>query len=222
MRRAALLLSTALFIVGCATYDLSPYEFADKALAVEVRVAPGARVDADFFVDLDPNDPIGSVISIGTSIAKAGEVGAAQERLDMAMRTTDIGAIAKDELTAFAELSLGSIVVDRRPDADYYLRVDIDQYGIEADGFGGAVEFRLDGRAELYDQAQRELIWATNLRIREDANPAFFGLPAAAGNVLSAAALAELTEQDMVNGLESLAREAAREISEEIERSIYG
>lgn len=221
MRRLPFLFLSGLLVTGCVTYDLSPYEFADRTLAAEVRIAPGARVDADFFVDLDPNNPIGSVLSIGTTIAKAGEVEAAQDRLDRAMEITDIRSIAEQELEAFAEFSLGSIIVGRRPDAEYYLRVDIDEYGVESDSFGGAVEFRLDGRAELYHEAQRELIWATGLRIREEANPSFFGLPAAAGNVLSAAALAELTESDMVRGLESLAKEAAREISEDIEQSIY-
>jgi hypothetical protein len=210
-----------LIVVGCASYDLSLYEFRDRPLAIDVRVLRSARVEGDLFVTLDPDNPIGTVLSIGTSIAKAGEVAAAQERLDRALKNTDIEALTRLELEDFAEFSLGSILVERRPDAEYYLQVEIERYGVDADGPGSAVRFNLDGRAELYDEFSRELIWATGLHIRERANASFFGLPAAAGNVLSAALLAELSEEEMVRGLESIAREAAREISTEIENSIY-
>jgi hypothetical protein len=208
-------------LAGCASYDLSVYEFVDRPMAIDVRVIPGAEVESNYFVTVDPNDPVSTILSIGSSVAKANEVARAQERMDTAMRRADVEFIVKDELEEFVAFSLGSEIVSRRPEAEYYLLVEIDAYGIDAESRGGAIDFALDGRATLYSEWENQRIWTRWLHVREPIRPGFFGIPGAAGNVVTAAHLSELTVEEIVVGLEAIAREAAHDIAEDIEASTY-
>jgi hypothetical protein len=173
-------------------------------------------------VDIDPDDPVTTIISLGSSVAKAGEVRKARERLAAAIESTDVREIVHTEVEQFVDYSLGSVVVDRRPDAHYYLIIEIESYGIEAGSWGGNVEFSLDGRAQMFDEFSNEKIWQKNLHVRQPAYSSFFGLPGPADNILSAARLAELSAEEISAGLEAVAREAARTVAEDIEQSTYG
>jgi len=222
MKKIPVSLVFAALLVGCASYDLSVYDFVDRPMAVAVRIDPTAEVDSDYFVRIDPDDPVTTIISIGSSVAKAGEVAKAQERLGIAMDSTDVRGIVQGEVEEFVEYSLGSTIVNRRPDAHYYVIVEIESYGIEAGSWGGNVEFSLDGRAQMFDEFENEKIWQKRLHVRQPAYSSFFGLPGPADNVLSAARLAELSVEEIEMGLEAVAREAARTIAEDIEQSSYG
>lgn len=214
-------LALALTLGACATNKLDGYYFEDEPMRLIVRVAPDARVEADYFVDFDPQNPVGTVISIGTTIAKASQVRVAQEKMDTAMRDLDIDAILEEEVGGYFDEVVEVRLTDSRSDASYILNVLVKEYGIEASGSGSNVEFALRGTAEMFDNLTDELIWDARFRRSEPISPRMFGLPGSAGNVLSAAMLAELTEEEIAAGIEQVTREAAWEVAGEFEEDLY-
>lgn len=206
-------------LTGCASTELAYYDFDEQRVAVDARVAPDAQVDASYSVEINADDPVRTALSIGSSLAKAGQVSRAEDKLASAMRATDIRAIVEDELGRFVDTTLGSRIVDSRRDADLQLLIDIEEYGIDAGGSG--VDFELTAVASLWDTYSNDRIWRTRESVSEPASPDAFGLPGSVGNVFTAVALAELSEEEITRGLERLARDAAWEIGLELEDDIY-
>jgi hypothetical protein len=68
----------------------------------------------------------------------------------------------------------------------------------------------------LLDGATREPIWDDELREREVLTNTLFGLPPAAGNVVTARALARLSVEEMTRGLARLAEFAASRVTQEL------
>lgn len=208
-------------LASCASTELAYHSFEGEPLRLVVRVAPEARVDADYFVTIDPDDPVGTVISIGSSVAKATQVKGARQKMNAALQELDVRSILEDEVGGYFEDVMEMRITDSRRDASYYLSVEVREYGIEASGPGSSVEFVLRGSAELYDTATNDRIWRDRFHRSLRVSPSFFGLPRSAGNVVSAAMLSELTEEEITSGIERVTREAAWEMGREFEDDLY-
>jgi hypothetical protein len=211
----------AALLAGCASTELADHTFEDEPLRLVVRVAPDARVEADYFVTINPDDPVGTILSIGSSVAKASQVERAQQKMDLVLDELDVGQILEDEVGGYFAEVMEMRLAESRAQASYYLRVDVTEYGIEASGPGSSVEFVLRGSAELFDTAGGDRLWRERFSRSVQVSPAIFGIPAAAGNVVSAAMLSELTEDEIAVGIERVTRDAAWEIGEEFEDDLY-
>ena len=203
---AALLAATAL--AGCSgTNRLREIDLQGRTVAVVAAIPPHPRVQAGDPAEaaVDPYDPVGSAIRVGTAAAKYHEARRAQARLDSAVAQVDVAErIARSVLLDSAEL-IGFTPVDRPADADFLLDLRIYDYSLVADSFEGATFFALEGDVLLTDPATGRTLWEREVREREVLDAALFGLPAAAGNVVTARALSQLSEAAMVDGLERLA-----------------
>ena len=206
---------------GCASTELAFYDFDDLAMTVDARVAPDAEIDASYSIVVDPEDPVRTALSIGSSLAKANQVAQVESKLREALRETDIRAIVEDELGEFVQTTFDARVVENRRAADLQLLIDVENYGIDAGGPGSGIEFQLSAVATLFDLRSGDRIWRTRESVSEPVSADVFGLPPVAGNVLSAVRLSELTEEEIAEGLERLARDAAWDIGLELERDIY-
>jgi len=144
-----------------------------------------------------------------------------EPKLRAALRETDIRAIVEEELSEFVRTTLGVRVVENRRAADLQLLIDVESYGIDAGGLGSGIEFQMSAVATLFDLGSEDRIWRTRESVSEPVSPDVFGLPPVADNVLSAVRLSELTEEEIADGLERLARDAAWDIGLELERDIY-
>src|SRR5690606_8553048 len=181
---------------GCSgTNRLREIDLQGRTVAVVAAIPPHPRVQAGDPAEaaVDPYDPVGSAIRVGTAAAKYHEARRAQARLDSAVAQVDT-----------AEL-IGVAPVDRPADADFLLDLRIYDYSLVADSFEGATFFALEGDVLLTDPATGRTLWEREVREREVRDAALFGLPAAAGNVVTARALSQLSEAAMVDGLERLA-----------------
>ena len=216
-----LVAAVALGFAGCASTDLALYDFDDQRMSVDARVAPDAEIDASYSIVVDSDDPIRTALSIGSSLAKANQVAQVEARLHGALQQTDIRTIVEDELSEFVETTLGSRIAESRGEADLQLLIYVESYGIDAGGPGSGIEFQMSVTAALFDVQTGDRIWRTREHVSEPASPGVFGLPAVAGNVLSAVALADLTEEEIARGLERLARDAAWDIGLELQDDIY-
>jgi len=216
----AALLGILLLFASCAS-QLQYYDFDGESLRVHVMIAPDARVDADYGVEIDPDNPVRTLVSIGTSVAMASQVEQAQRKMDAATRNLDIGQILESQLESYYERAFDMRIADSSRRTTYDLSIEVTEYGIEASGPGSDVDFVLRGQARMYDTASRERIWRDRFSSRIQISPTMFGLPAAAGNVFSAAMLADLTEEEIATGLQNVAYDAAWEVASEFERDFY-
>lgn len=225
MTRKSRLIIAAVTVVAllgaCASAELAERRFEGESMRLIVRTVPGARVRADYDFFFDPDDPVGTIISIGTSVAKATQVEAARRKMDAALAELDIATILEEEVGDYFTAVMEMRITESRTRATYAMNVEVDEYGISASGPGSNVEFVLNGSAELYDAGTGDRIWRERFRRSEDVSPSFFGLPPAAGNVFSAAMLADLTEEEIAIGIERVTRDAAWEVAEEFERDLY-
>lgn len=205
---AALFAATASTLWGCSgTNRLREVDLRGRPVAVVAAIPPHPRVQAGDPAEagVDPYDPVGSAIRVGTAAAKYREARQAQARLDSAVARVDVAdRIARRVLLDSAEM-LGFEPVGRPTDAAFVLDLRIHDYSLVADSFEGATFFALEGEMLLLDPAAGRTLWAREVREREVLDAALFGLPAAAGNVVTARALARLTEEEMTAGLERLA-----------------
>ncbi len=221
--RYAIVFTTVLVagFTGCVSTELAFYDFDDLAMTVDARVAPDAEIDTSYSIVMDPDDPVRTALSIGSSLAKANQVAQVESKLREALRETDIRTIVEDELSEFVETTLGARIVENRRAADLQLLIDVESYGIDAGGSGSGIEFQLSAVATLFDLRSGDRIWRTRESVSEPVSADVFGLPPVAGNVLSAVRLSELTEEEIAHGLERLARDAAWDIGLELESDIY-
>lgn len=224
--RSALLLGgiAALFVLlgGCATVNrLGEYDVEGTSIAATMRVPPEPTVKVQYVVRYEPRDPLYTVMSIGTNIAKAAEAEQADERMREALANVDVPGIVQDEAFAACAKALDADRVKYKGDADYVLRLEIHEYGIAADSPFGAVSLRMRLTASLTHTRSSELVWRRSVRVDDPASPQMFGFPVMIGDVVTAGVLANLTTRQLERGFEQLAEKAGRSVARSLEEDLY-
>jgi hypothetical protein len=212
------------FIAGCSSVDyLAEYEFRDRSLGSRMLAPPEPQVFADFDARIDRSDPIGTVIRVGTSIAKAAQVHETRERLKLVLDAVNVPEeIRRTSLDQFVDV-LGCEPEERSGRADVILELDIREYGISAKSWTAAAEFRVSLLAVLRDGRDRREIWRARVEEKEPITPSVFGLGGAVGNVMSAVALSELSDEEIGRGMmrlgQRVAYRAADRLSEDLRKA---
>ena len=215
-----LLLAAALPVLsGCGpSHRLRDYDFNGRSVAVIAAIPPGPRVLSGPWGEsfVDPRDPLGTAVRVGTAAAKWEQARKAQARLDSAAARVDLAEIVARRVLTGSAPTLGLRPVDRPEDADFVLDLRVYDYGLVADSYDGATYFAMEAEVVLLDERTRETIWKEKLREREVLTHTLFGLPPAAGNVVTARALARLSAEEMEAGLVRLAEFAADRVTREL------
>jgi len=186
-----------------------------------MRLPPEPKLDVNYFIHADSSNPIATVLNIGTNFAKAASAEGAEGKLRRALVTVNVPVIVLKETFYGSSKALSTRMVDEVSKADYLLDLEIKEYGIHASSPGGSVKLRIETTARIYDNRSQELVWRRTRTQTSDASPQMFGLGPTIGNVLAAAALSNLTEEQLVTGFTNLAKESSREISRRLERDLY-
>jgi hypothetical protein len=208
----------AALAVSCATTNrLDKYDFRDAPLAADLRNPPQPTVDVHYRVIVDANNPVGTVLSLGTSYGKAQEAGKAEERMRDALASVDVPGIVLERASAACAAALGARRVANRGDADFLLDLEIQSYGLHAGSGGGSVSLRMNLTARLHSLRDGDLVWRRDLRVDRPMNPALFGGSSIVGNVVSAAVLASLTTEQMADGFRTLAEDTASWVGRTLE-----
>ena len=212
---AALLLLAAA-AAGCGSSNrLDEVSLDGRRVAVTAAIPPAPRVQAGSPLEsgIDPYDPVGTAVRVGTSVAKRRQARRAQARLDSVAATVDVAdRIARESLARTAQL-LRFAPASRPEAADFVLDLRVADYALVADSYEVAVYFVLVGDVHLLDARTGASLWGAELREREVVERSLFGLPIAAGNVITGRALASLSAREMAAGLGRLADLAAERIT---------
>ena len=192
----------------------------EARVAIVAAIPPHPRVQAGSPLEgaVDYRDPLGTAARVGSAAEKYRQARRAQARLDSAVQAVDLpDRIARRVLTQSAAL-LRVAPTARPADADFLLDLRVRDYALVADSFEGAVYFVVEGDLLLLEAATGREMWDARVREREKLTGSLFGLPPAAGNVITARALSRLSADEMSEGLSRLADLAAERVVDRLRR----
>lgn len=211
-----------LLLASCTTVNnLDKYRIEDASLAADMRVPPEPTLAIDYSVRIDSKNPIGTALSVGTTIIKASEAQKAEALMREALQNVDLPAIVLKESSQWCASALDARLAGRGQKADYLLDLDIREYGIQASSPGSAVSLHMRLTATLFHNRSGEIVWRRNIQVDDPASPQMFGVGHIVGNIVTAGALANLSVPQLEDGFENLALESARSIVRRLERDFY-
>ena len=206
----------AVAVIDCSSNRLGEYTFKSHTAAAVMATPPRAQVFTDSFYDTG-GDLVSQAIRIGTTIAKGIEAAEAQRRLDAAMQRVDIPEQIRRRSLERCAAYLHFRPIPDTEDADFLFMMKISEYGIDAKSWDASVHFKIDVKVRLIDNEKSIEVWKKTIKERMPVSGSIFGLHDAAGDVMTAAALSELSEEQMVEGFRHLADYAADRVAERIQ-----
>jgi len=206
-------------LLSCgSSHRLHEVQFRDRRASVFMAAAPRPDVFTGGFVWVDKDDPVGSILRAGTTIAKEVEAGRVRARLDSAMREVDVPERLRDGvLYGCSELLALDPVPDAR-DADFTFHLNLREYGIEAKSWTTGTFFKIDLDVSLIDNTRELRVWKKRFKERMPVSPEYFGLDQSIDNVITAVALSRLTVEQMAAGFEQLADVTADRLTARLQR----
>jgi len=212
VRSSALLLA----IAACGpSHRLGEYDFRGATLitVAEVPVTPDI-LTGSHFVDV-PSNAVEALINVGARAARELTVRSIEEKLERATERVNVGAILEDDAHRRASRYLRAETSAAMEDADFLLEIYVYEYGIEASNWDATAYFFIDAEATLLDQRGALEVWRAGVQARDPVGPEIYG-EGVVRDVVTAAAILDLSEDDMVRALERLAGFAATHITEQL------
>lgn len=225
MTRVVLVVAVGILISSCMTInELDTVDLRGAGLAAHTTIPPQPEIDISYDMKFDPKNPVATVISVGTNLAKAQVAAQAEVVMLEALRSVDLPRRVFDESYIRCAEALGAVRVSddqaTGKAARFVFEMEIRSYGIEASSYSGNVNFNISLVASIRDNASNDLLWRRSMSIKQQAHPGLFGVPSEVGSVLSAAALASLTEDSMRIGFDRLVGIAATDVARKLEQDI--
>ena len=218
VQRALLLLVLSMGLISCQTVNkFGDYDVQYATMAFDLTTPPAPTLRINYQVMLDSHNPVGTALSIGTSLIKANEAAIAEDRMRKALDSVDVPEILLQEAEGTCADALNVQADPEKRDADFLLALDIHEYGLEADSPWQGVRLKMRVTASLYHNAEREIVWRRAFSVRQSASPEMFGFGSIVGDIVTAAALSELSTEDLARGFKELAVETARAIAHRME-----
>ncbi len=205
----------------CHMNKLQGYEFRDRTVAASLPYPTPPEIFADNWEDIDFSRPVEAVIGVGTSIAKEVELSKTRAKMDSAVQMVNIPDIIRAEiLSRGAEFLHFDATSDSR-NSDYLFNVEIRHYGIDAKSWSAGVHYKIDARITLLDNKRGKEIWRNCFDEKMTISRQIFGLPTAAGDIITAVALSQLTAEQIAKGLENLALYTSDRIIQKLQKDFY-
>lgn len=220
---AALLASSVVALTGCqSTGRLAEYDFAGRTLYAVYDLPMRAEVLTGPLFDVPSGDPVRDLMRAGAMAAREIAAADIRDRLDAASERVDLPVRVGERLGPRAARYLRTELVEDEAEADFGLEVRIREYGIDAERWEAAAHFFVEAQVILYDGADGRTIWESKVKERDPMAPAIFGGRRArfVRDVVTAAVLADMSEDEIVVALEALADYAADHISERLRDSL--
>lgn len=212
---------TMLLGMGCGSSNrLMEYDFREHTAAGMMAVPPPPEIFTDSFFMVDEGDLLATAIRIGTTIAKEVEIAETQQKLDQAMEEVDVPEIIRMEALHQCAKTLRAEPVDDENNSDFLFDFQIQNYGIDAKSWSASVHFKIDVKVFLIDNEDNTEIWRKRVRERMPISREVFGLPDAAGDIITAVALSNLTVEQMADGFEHLALYTADRVARRLQHDL--
>jgi hypothetical protein len=167
-----------------------------------------------YFVAAD--DPLRALLRAGSRVAVELQARQLRERLDTAVTRIDVAAQLEQSMLDRASRYLGAQPMPGEPDSDFLFDVVVVEYGIDAEEWDAAATFYIEAEASLLHRPTGDEIWRAEVHGRDPIGPGVFGPARGVRNVITAAQLADLSVDELVEALASLAEYAAGAITDRL------
>ena len=219
---AFLLLLMILISAGCHhTNRLAEYDFDARSVTMITTIPTRPDVFTGDFFFFDKDRPLKFFANVGSSVVKEAEAEKARVRMDSAYQCIDVNGILKERTLDQVGLHLGAFTVEDPSEADYLIDLLIVEFGIDAKSWDANAFFKLKADVQLIDRANKRLVWETGFEETEQITPGIWGPVPGVRNVLTAAALANLTVEEMAVILENLVYFSADRITRRLQDDWY-
>jgi hypothetical protein len=210
-----------LFLPGCASSGrLHEFDFRGTGLAVVTIAPPRPEVFTGGLYHPENEDWIGTLMRVGTEVARDAQAEKARERLSQASEEVDVAALMADRVLVRSAGLLRARPVESVEEADFELEVRVNEYGIQADSWEARADFFIRGEVLLLESRSGEEIWRGEVEARDPVNPSGWELGIPMGNLMTAQALASLSVEEMKGALGELAVYSADRITEEFQEAV--
>lgn len=211
MMRALLMASMALAAAACGPgHHLEEYDFRDATVAMVAVPAPGPEVFSELDLRVDPDDIPGTVIRVGSGLAREAALEDFRLRVDSAARNVEVpDRMADRTLEGTIRYLRGEPAADgERPDYEFELRVD--HYGFFADSWTSNAYLRLEGDLLFLDGDTGRIVWRTDVTATNpiQSTSVRSDVPGV-GNVATAITLHRMSREEIEREMEDLADVAA-------------
>ncbi|MBN2016684.1 MAG: hypothetical protein JW794_00895 [Candidatus Cloacimonetes bacterium] len=216
----------SLFACSNAYKKLIPYTFNDKTVAAVITSTPWGNVSTNSYFTISTGtskkssseDILSTVLNVATTVINSVEASKAQAKMDSAMKHVDVSKIIKTQTLNQGSAILHFNPIDDTHTADFLFSITINSYGISANSWASSVNFNMDVTLKIYDNHTSELIWKTGVSESDPVSSAFFFGNTAAGNVLTALQLSQLSQDQMKAGFQHMAEYAANKLVEKLQK----
>jgi len=206
-------------VIGCGTTNhLREYSFRDRTMVADMLTPPRPQVFTDSYSWFDQDDPVGSVLRVGTTIVKEVEASKTQARMDSALQKVDVPERIKSRALQRCAKILKYRPINDTDKAEFILDMEIRNYGIDAKSWSAGTYFKIDMLVKIIDNESRALIWKRKIKEKQPISPEIFGLGNAAENVISAVALSRLSVDEIATGFQHLADYTADRIAVRLQK----
>jgi len=210
---------------GCASSGkLAEYDFRDSTVGVVALGAPRPEILTDAVLDVNVSNPIQAALRIGADVVKEVEASRARTRLASAADEADVPGRMMDRVLKGMAGELRAVPVDDVRRAEFEVEVVIRRYGIDAESWTGPAHFFIESEVVLREAATGRRIWKGKVTEREAITPLLVGPSwqeqAIVNDMITAAGLASLSSEAMVQLLEGLADFSADRILRSFRRGV--
>ena len=210
-----------LFAACTPAHRLGEFDFQGGRLAVVAEMPPSPILETGPFFVGDIDDPIGTVVSVGSRATREVAMRSAADALRRAAEDADPGAVLQGDLSRRASRHLGAEPWPSKPAADFLHEVYVREYGIEATDWDATAYFFIDTEVTLLDRVGGATIWRVDVQARDPVGPEVYR-GGAVRDVVTAAAIADLGEEEMALALERLCDFTATEVSARLRDDPHG
>ena len=213
----SLIVGLSLTLLGCGSSNrLKDYTFRELTAAA-VMDAPRPEVFSGSFIDIDADNLLASVLHAGTTLVKEITAGQAQARLDSAMIQVDVPRRIQDRTLQRCSEYLNLWPVHDADRSDFLFDMYIESYGIDTESWDAGVSFQIDLKVSLLDNNTGLEIWKTRVKGKQPLSRSYFYADSgAAGNVITAIALSQLSTDEMAAGFQQLAENTADRLARKL------
>ncbi len=210
-----------LLLGACASAGrLGEYDFRDRSLAAVTTTPPRPQVFTQDFWDPQDRSWLERALRVGSEIARDVQADKAQERIEAAAENVDVSALMADELLTGSARALRARPVESVREADFEIETRVEEYGIRADSWNSDADFFIKARVYLLDAATGREVWNAKVEARDPVNPSHWGTGGTLGTLITASALAHLSQSEMEEALRSLAQYSAGQVVEKLEEGL--
>ncbi|HEU5210279.1 MAG TPA: hypothetical protein VFU06_12870 [Longimicrobiales bacterium] len=219
---AALSLLAITILSGCSNKQrLGEYDFRQRTLAVATIAPPHPDVFSSLYLDIDTSQPIRTVLSVGSGIARNIAVEGAKARVDSATAAFDLGDRMGSRILDGASRHLRTTPINDNRLADYEIEVRIERYGLTASSWTSQAYFTIDADLWLLDGATGRRIWKSGVHATDRVSPVVFGPDGrTVGGVVTAISIANMSAAEMQKVFEGLADFAADWLVDELAHAL--